>query len=333
MQQRKHLPPILSLLLQKKHVFIRNIFDNDQVGSSDNMKIFENFFNDIMNLMFGNAAVHHSHVTGKIIRYAHDFRNKNLKQLQNLIPVFAPNLFSFNFFFAVKGIRFCVWQTKQLNIGGSNLTNAQYANIGLQGKFIDTIKYYQKSLASLVAIANEEEKVNISNCCQKFLLQNEHCSSVFKSLTDEEKIFLLDYFSERKGVIPYERLKSYEDLDAESEGGFFAKTEFFSSLKNKIILDADYENVKKFWQILRLKKLSELNNIYNFQDTIILCEIFENGAKEMMKRFPYKLRKCTSASSQSSCIHRYLSKVINVFQHRPSLLMYSRRSLSVDLAV
>ena len=320
MQQRKNLPPILSLLLQKKHAFIRNIFDNDQVGSSDNIKIFESFFNDIMNLMFGNAAVHHSHVTSKIIRYAHDFRNKNLRQLQNLIPVFAPNLFSFNFFFAVKGIRFCVWQTKQLNIGGSNLTNAQYANIGLQGKFIDSIKYYQKALASLVAIANEEEKVNISNCCQKFLLQNEHCSSVFKSLTDEEKNFLLDYFSEGKGVIPYERLKSYEDLDAESEGGFFAKTEFFSSLKNKIILDADYENVKKFWQI-------------NFQDTIIFCEIFENGAKEMIKRFPYKLRKCTSASSQSSCIHRYLSKVINVFQHRPSLLMYSRRSLSVDLAV
>lgn len=27
---------------------------------------------------------------------------------------------------------------------------------------------------------------------------------------------------------------------------------------------------------MRLKKLSELNDIYNFHDTIILCEIFEN---------------------------------------------------------
>ena len=186
-----------------------------------------------MNLMFGNVAVHHSHVTGKIIRYAHDFCNKNPRQTQNLIPVFAHNLFSFNFFFVIKGIRFCAWQTKQLNIRGSNLTNAQYANIGSQGKFIVTIKYDQQSLASLVAIANEEEKVSIRNSCQKFLLQNEDYSNVFKLLTDDEKIFLLDYLSEEKGVIPYEMIKPNEDLDAESEGGFFAKTEFFSSLKTK----------------------------------------------------------------------------------------------------
>ena len=61
---------------------------------------------------------------------------------------------------------------------------------------------------------------------------------------------------------------------------------------------------------MRLKKLSELNDIYNFQDTIILCEIFENRAKEMTKKFPFNLRKCTSTSSLSGCIHRYLSKAI-----------------------
>ena len=27
---------------------------------------------------------------------------------------------------------------------------------------------------------------------------------------------------------------------------------------------------------MRMKKLSDLNDIYNLQDTIILCEIFEN---------------------------------------------------------
>ena len=59
-----------------------------------------------------------------------------------------------------------------------------------------------------------------------------------------------------------------------------------------------------------LKKLSELNNIYNFQDTIILCEIFENRTKDMMRKFPYNPRKCTLASSLSGCIHRHLSKTI-----------------------
>ena len=66
--------------------------------------------------------------------------------------------------------------------------------------------------------------------------------------------------------------------------------------------------VTEFWQTLHLKNLSDLNNIYNVQDTIILCEIFENRAKKMMKKFRYNPRKCTSASSLSGCIHWYLSK-------------------------
>ena len=37
---------------------------------------------------------------------------------------------------------------------------------------------------------------------------------------------------------------------------------------------------------MQLPKLSDLKDIYNFQDKIILCEIFENTAKEVMKKFP-----------------------------------------------
>ena len=36
-------------------------------------------------------------------------------------------------------------------------------------------------------------------------------------------------------------------------------------------------------------KLSELNDIYNFQDTIILCKIFESRAIKMIQKFPYNL--------------------------------------------
>ena len=89
---------------------------------------------------------------------------------------------------------------------------------------------------------------------------------------------------------------------------FFSKPEFYSSLKNEIIDDESYESIKKFWKLMRLNKLSDLND--NFQDTIILCEVFENRAIEMMQKFPYNPRKCTSASSHSGCIHRFSLKVI-----------------------
>ena len=113
-------------------------------------------------------------------------------------------------------------------------------------------------------------------------------------------------------MIPYEKIKTYEDLDVTPEGEFFSKTKFYSTLRNTIIDDQSYDNVKRFWKTLRLEKVSDLNHIYNFQDTIILCEIFENRATEMMKKTLYNSQKCTSASSLSGCMHRFISKAIIV---------------------
>ena len=46
-----------------------------------------------------------------------------------------------------------------------NLTNINFENIGEQIKFIDTIKYYQQSLSTLVATMMETEKQNIKAQC------------------------------------------------------------------------------------------------------------------------------------------------------------------------
>ena len=72
----------------------------------------------------------------------------------------------------------------------------------------------------------------------------------------------------------------------------------------------EYENVKKFYQTLKLKNLGEVNKIYNFQDTIILCEIFEQRSNHLQKLFKFNQRKCNSASSFSECVHRDKSKCL-----------------------
>ena len=120
--------------------------------------VTKKIFKSVRNLLYGSYVIHHSHVTGEIIGYAHDFCNKKLRKNQNLITVFAHNLFSFDLFFVVKRIRLRVWLAKQLNIGRTNLTNVQYANIGCQVKFIDTIKYYQQSLSSFAKNTSDIEK-------------------------------------------------------------------------------------------------------------------------------------------------------------------------------
>ena len=60
--------------------------------------------------------------------------------------------------------------------------------------------------------------------------------------------------------------------------------------------------------------------MYNFQDTRILCEIFENRTREMMRKFPYNPRKRTSASSLSGYIHRFLLKVIIALQRQAEIV-------------
>ena len=69
-------------------------------------------------------------------------------------------------------------------------------------------------------------------------------SKNFKPLPDQDKEWILDYLSGGKGVIPYQKIKSWEDLESVPEGAGFSKTEFYSSLKNEITSDEEYENVK-----------------------------------------------------------------------------------------
>ena len=59
-----------------------------------------------------------------------------------------------------------------------------------------------------------------------------------------------------------------------------------------------------------MQNLGDLNNLYNFQDTIILCEISESCAQFLNNKFKFNPRKCNSASSFSRCVQRDKSKCI-----------------------
>ena len=54
--------------------------------------------------------------------------------------------------------------------------------------------------------------------------------------------------------------------------------------------------------------MGELNKIYNFQDTIILCKLFEQRSELLKQIFKYNPKKCNRASSFSGCVHRMKSK-------------------------
>ena len=79
-------------------------------------------------------------------------------------------------------------------------------------------------------------------------------------------------------------------------------------MKDSTTFNEQFENVKKFYTTLKLQNLGELNHVYNFQDTIILCEIFEQRSSRLQEIFKYNPRKCNSASSFSGCVHSNKTK-------------------------
>ena len=67
----------------------------------------------------------------------------------------------------------------------------------------------------------------------------------------------------------------YDSLDIVPENGqFFLPHHFYCSVKDTTMTNEEYERIKKFYQTMKLENLGHLNKIYNFQDTIIMCETF-----------------------------------------------------------
>ena len=70
----------------------------------------------------------------------------------------AHNLFGFDLYYVIKGYVASSWCSKEIKSDGSNLTCISLSSITGEVKFIDTLKYYQKSLGELASTLSDEEK-------------------------------------------------------------------------------------------------------------------------------------------------------------------------------
>ena len=254
--------------------------------------------------------VHHSHITGEIIGYAHDFCNWKVRENNFLIPLIGHNFLGFDIYYMVKGYRSSVWGTNDFNMGGTNLTNMNFANISSQVKIIDTLKYYQTFLANISSTMTLEEKENTVKTTDSFLKKHSYFSNVWQSLDQNNKNKILEIISKGKGSIPYELIADIHSLDITPENFFFNYTEFYSKLNSCNIPMEIYEDMKFLYETLKMRNLGDMNDLYNMQDVILLCEIIENRFEKMHKKFGFNPRKYNSASTLSGCVQRNQSKVI-----------------------
>ena len=64
--------------------------------------------------------------------------------------------------------------SKELNIGGTNLTQINFSNITEEIKFIGSLKYYQKSLTELASTLSDEEKISVKKLTEQFFNQHDY---------------------------------------------------------------------------------------------------------------------------------------------------------------
>ena len=81
------------------------------------------FFVNAHHLIKMKVHLHHSHITAKIIGYAHDFCDARIKENNMEIPVIAHNLFGFDLCYFIKDYIVSAWCSKELKVGGNNLTH------------------------------------------------------------------------------------------------------------------------------------------------------------------------------------------------------------------
>ena len=165
--------------------------------------ISKKFFLNVHRLIKGKYHLHHSHITGKIVGYTHDFCNSTfVEKSTSEIPFIAHNFFGFNLFYFLKTFIASAWCSKQLNIGGNNLTHANYGNISNEIKLSDSLKFYQQSLGELSLTLTSEEKIAVKNLAEKFLNEHHYFSTIWPYLSTNKKNKILEIIAQGKGVIP-----------------------------------------------------------------------------------------------------------------------------------
>ena len=82
-----------------------------------------------------------------------------------------------------------------------------------------------------------------------------------------------------------------------------------------------------------MSNLSDLNALYNFQDTIILAEIFENRASIMHEKFGCNPLRCSSASTLNGAIQRHTSKVIISYPTNADIIELMEKTLIGGMSI
>jgi hypothetical protein len=86
----------------------------------------------------------------------------------------------------------------------------------------------------------------------------------------------------RKGVFPYEYIKSLDVLD---ELQLPPKAAFYSRLNEEGISDAEYDHAQRVWSTFDMKTLRDYQNLYVKTDVLLLADVFEAFRETSLRHY------------------------------------------------
>lgn len=129
---------VYAFVYQRLMDFPQRRFDYETLATNE-------LFDLVRKMINVKTYLHHSHITGKKIGYAHDFWKTKVRENKDFLTFIAHIFFGFDMFFLIKGIKLSVRETKDISISRTGLRNIIYASIG-NIKFINKMKYFLTSL-------------------------------------------------------------------------------------------------------------------------------------------------------------------------------------------
>ena len=219
----------------------------------------------------------HNHLTGEFVGAAHQSCNLAFKE-PSFIPIVFHNLSGYDAHLFIKQLGIsegdinCIADneekyisfTKKIQVDSFTNEKGVEKKVYLNNRFIDSLKFMQSGLDSLV-------KNLTKNGTDDTLLS--HTKNRF-----QEKTHLLL----RKGVYPYDYMDSPERMN---ETQLPPKSAFYSILNDSHITDDDYEHAQKVWKEFNMISMKDYHDLYLESDVLLLTDVFENFREVCQKNY------------------------------------------------
>ena len=184
-----------------------------------------NFFRNFHRLIKVKIHLYHSHITGKILGYSHDFCNWTVRGNKSAFAMIAHNIFCFDLFFFIKGYWATAWDTKDLNIDGTNLTDINYRNIDGEVKF-----RHSEILPKTFRWISLNFVSGWKKLCKKLAIQffcgHYYFSEIWRCLGKSQKFKILDIITKGKRIMPFEKIVGMNSMFLVPENEvFFEKSD------------------------------------------------------------------------------------------------------------